>query len=167
MKKQKDFVIPFRGLSAGTHKYLFIIDKTFFDGFEYFESESGAIDVELELLKESSLLDLQFHLKGKMDLRCDRCLGDYQEIVEGNFRMVIKFGDEYAEESDEVIVLPLTENTIDLRQYIFEFVNLLLPIKRVHKEKKDCDPDMINKLQTHEEQENDPRWDALKNISLE
>lgn len=167
MKKQKDLIIPFRGLSTGKHKYLFNIDKKFFESFEYFESETGNIDVELELLKEPSLLDLHFYLKGSIDLYCDRCLGSFNEYVEGKFRIVVKFGETFTEESDEVIILPLTESTIDLKQYIFEFINLILPIKRVHKNKMDCDPDMMNKLQKHKEQKNDPRWDALKNITLE
>ena len=60
MKKQKDFIIPFKGLGTGAHEYLFEIDDTFFESFEYFESEKGKLDVKLDLIKESSLLDLQY-----------------------------------------------------------------------------------------------------------
>lgn len=166
MKKQKDFIIPFKGLSTGAHEYLFEIDDTFFDSFEYFESEKGKLDVKLDLIKESSLLDLHFHIKGNVTLSCDRCLGVFDNPVDGDFRLVIKFGDIFAEESDEVVVLPLTESNIDVKQYLFEYINLLLPIKRVHQNENDCDPNMIEKLQNHEELETDPRWDALKNIKL-
>ena len=166
MKKQKDFVIPFKGLSAGTHQYLFKIDQTFFESFEYFESEKGNLDIEVELIKESALLDFHFHVKGIVELVCDRCLGSFENQIDGKFRLIVKFGETFAEESDEVIILPLNENTIDLKQYVFEYINLLLPIKRAHQDKNDCNPDMLQKIQNHEEQKNDPRWDALKNINL-
>ena len=166
MKRQKDFIIPFKGLSAGTHRYLFEIDQSFFESFEYFESEKGNLDIEVELIKESSLLDFHFYIQGFVELVCDRCLEHFDEQIDGKFRLIVKFGETFAEESDEVIVVPLNENIIYLRQYIFEFINLSLPIKRVHHNKNDCNPDMIKKLQNHEEQKNDPRWDALKNINL-
>jgi len=166
VKRQKDFVIPFKGLSAGTHQYLFKIDQTFFESFEYFESEKGNLDIEVELIKESALLDFHFHVKGIVELVCDRCMGSFENQIDGKFRLIVKFGETFSEESDEVIILPLSENTIDLKQYVFEYINLLLPIKRAHQDKNDCNPDMLQKLQNHEEQKNDPRWDALKNINL-
>jgi uncharacterized protein len=166
VKQQKDFVIPFKGLSTGLHQYTFKIDKAFFESFEYFETETGNINVELELMKEPALLDLHFKLDGIINLVCDRCLGNFSNTINGEFRLIVKFGDAYSEESEEVVVLPNTESSIDIKQFIFEYINLLLPIKRVHVNKIDCDPTMLQKLQNHIEQSNDPRWDALKNIKL-
>ena len=166
MKRQKDFVITFKGLSTGLHQYKFKIDKAFFESFEYFETETGNIDVELELMKEPALLDLHFKLDGIINLVCDRCLGKFNNAINGRFRLIVKFGDTYSEESEEVVVLPNTESSIDIKQFIFEYINLLLPIKRVHVNKIDCDPTMLQKLQNLIEQSSDPRWDALKNIKL-
>jgi uncharacterized protein len=59
---------------------------------------------------------------------------------------------------------------LDLRQQIYEFIMLALPIKRVHpadkKGKSTCDPVMLKKLEELiiEEKENDPRWDELKKL---
>ncbi len=166
MKQEKDFVIPFKGLSLGLHEYWFEVDETFFEGFDYFETETGNVNVALEFLKESSLLNLHFKLDGRVKLVCDRCLGDLTKKIKGSFRMVVKFGEIYSEESEEVIILPNAESSIDVRQYIFEYINLLLPIKRAHKNKKDCDPSMLEKIQTHKVQINDSRWDALKDLKL-
>lgn len=166
MKKQKDFLIPFKGLSTGLHPYSFKIDKSFFESFEYFETETGNINVELALLKEPALLDLHFKLNGIVNLVCDRCLGNFSKTISGEFRLIVKFGDVYSEESAEVVVLPNTESSIDTKQFIFEYINLLLPIKRVHENTDDCDPSMLKKLQNNSEQSNDPRWDILKNIKL-
>ena len=162
----EEFIIPFKGLSVGSHPYDYKIDNQFFESFEYFESEKGNLDVHLDLVKESKLMDLHFHLKGVIEMQCDRCLGPISTPVEGNFRLVVKFGDHFEEESDEVIVLPTTESRLDVGQLIFEYINLLLPLQKVHKDAKDCDPDMIKKLETHKKAEADSRWDALKNIKL-
>lgn len=166
MKQEKDFVIQFKGLSTGLHPYSFKIDKEFFESFEYFETETGTINVDLELTKEPALLDLHFKLNGIIDLVCDRCLGNFSNTINGEFRLIVKFGDAFSEESEEVLVLPNTESAIDIKQFIFEYINLLLPIQRVHENREDCDPSMLQKLQNHNEQSNDPRWDALKNIKL-
>ena len=99
-------------------------------------------------------------------MQCDRCLGPISTPVEGNFRLVVKFGEHFEEESDEVIVLPTTESRLDVGQLIFEYINLLLPLQKAHKDIKDCDPEMIKKLEMHKKEEADSRWDALKNIKL-
>ena len=162
-----DYVIPHKGLGLGTHQYQFKIDRSFFDDFEFFENETGQIDAEVTLIKESNLLDLQFELKGHIALTCDRCLGTFDREINGSYRLLVKFGEAFAEESAEVIIIPVTENTLDLRQYFFEYINLLLPLKRVHPNESDCDPEMIKKLQKQHEQDRDPRWDALKDLKLE
>jgi uncharacterized metal-binding protein YceD (DUF177 family) len=56
---------------------------------------------------------------------------------------------------------------IDVSQYIYEMLVLNLPYKRVHARMKDCNQEVLNKLrefESHEDQESDPRWDALKKL---
>ncbi len=118
------------------------------------------------MIKESTLLDLHFKLSGDFEVMCDRCLGNYMQPINGDFRLIVKFGEDYKEESDDVVVIPQTESRIDIGQYIYEYVNLLLPIKKIHLKSEDCDPEMIEKMNTHSKQEVDPRWEALKNIKL-
>jgi uncharacterized metal-binding protein YceD (DUF177 family) len=166
MIMSEEFIIPFKGLSAGNHQFDYKIDNQFFESFEYFESERGRLDVHLDLVKESNLMDLHFHLKGVIELQCDRCLKPFSIPVEGNYRLVVKFGDHFEEESDEVIILPANESRIDVGQLIFEYINLLIPLQKVHGDIIDCDPEMIKKLEMYRKNEADSRWDALKNIKL-
>ena len=160
------FVIPFKGLDIGNHRYDFEIGKAFFEQYSYFETDRGKISLVLELDKESSLMVFRFTLNGYMIIACDRCLSDLELPVQGEFRLIVKFGDTFQEESDEVLVIPATEATIDLSQYIFEFINLLLPIKKVHAEISQCDRSVIEKLEKASKDKTDPRWDALKGIKL-
>ena len=165
-----DFNIPFKGLSAGSHLFDFEIGKQFFESFEYFEGISGKLTAQVDLLKESNLMNLTIDIKGIVDLQCDRCLDSFKQPIEGNFMLIIKFGESFEEESNEVVVLPLTKNRIDLSHYFFEYINMLLPLQKVHPDKENgesaCNPKMIDQLNQYSEQKEDPRWDALKKLKL-
>ena len=163
----QEFNIPFKGLDTGNHRFEFKIENEFFENYEFFETEKGHVDVILDLEKESALMVLHFSIKGDMLLVCDRCLTEFEFPLNGDFNLIIKFGDEFLEESEDVIVIPAQESRINISQYIFEFINLLLPIKRVHPEIDQCDQTVIEKLIKYSEKKSDPRWDALKNIKLE
>ncbi|MCB2207311.1 MAG: DUF177 domain-containing protein [Bacteroidetes bacterium] len=160
------YAIPFKGLGVGQHHFTFEIDATFFEKFDFQDIKSGSAKVLLDLTRESALMDMHFNIKGTFEVTCDRCLGNYMQPIEGEFRLIVKFGDDYEEESDEVVIIPKTESRIDLSQYIYEYVNLLLPIQRKHPNIEDCDPEMIEKINKHSKPEVDPRWEKLKNIKL-
>lgn len=161
-----EYVIPFKGLDAGSHNFEFKIGKAFFESFEYFETETGSIAVALEMIRETTLLDLHFRLKGTISLPCDRCLEIIEYPIEGEFRLIVKFGEDYHEETDEIVVIPSMEHTLNIRQYLFEYINLMLPIKRVHEDIDQCNRIIIDKLEQYSKPETDPRWDALKKINL-
>ena len=113
------------------------------------------------------MLVLYFDIKGSVNVMCDRCLDQFDQPVNGEERLIVKFGDSYYEESDEVVVIPETEYKLNVSQYIYEFINLLLPIKRVHPNDKQgvskCNPEFVNRLEGAKDDEmTDHRWDALK-----
>jgi uncharacterized metal-binding protein YceD (DUF177 family) len=162
----RDFDIPFKGLSNGSHRYAFEITDAFFESFEYFENESGRLEVIVDLLKEPTMLILHFTINGRVSLSCDRCLAIFEHPVKGDFRLIVKFGETFEEETEDVIVIPHTETRIDVGQFIFEYINLLLPLQRTHADINDCDPEVIGKLESYAKPQTDPRWDALKNIKL-
>ena len=61
---------------------------------------------------------------------------------------------------------------IVIDQYLFEFIVLSLPVKRIHPDDPDgnpaCNKEMMKKLNQYlindEQKINDPRWDDLKSI---
>ncbi len=171
VKRMIEYIIPIAGLGLGDHRYTFKIDKEFFSSFEYFDTDNGQFDLIVDLTKESNLMDFKFHFKGWVELKCDRCLEKFKLDVEDNFRLIVKYAEGYEEISDEIITVPSTESNIDLNQYIYEYINLMLPIKKVHPDDENgnftCDEDMIDRLNNYLEQKSDPRWDALKNLNLD
>jgi uncharacterized metal-binding protein YceD (DUF177 family) len=67
--------------------------------------------------------------------------------------------------------LPAEEHEIDIKQHLYEFIHLALPIKRVHPDdasgNSTCDPVMLEKLHEmsiEDEKINDSRWDDLKKL---
>ncbi len=168
VNKNSELIIPIKGLGIGNHHYDFVINDSFFENFEPLNIREGQVDLSLDLEKESSLLSLHFYFKGIVKLTCDRCLEEYDQPVDGDFRLIVKYGEEFQEISDEIIEIPFTEHRIDLSQYIYEYIQLMLPLKHVHPDdasgNSTCKPDMLEKLKELSKPATDPRWDALMKL---
>ncbi|MEI6122939.1 MAG: DUF177 domain-containing protein [Bacteroidota bacterium] len=165
------FVIEFSGLEEGIHNFDFTIDAAFFNEFEYSEIRDGKVKVSVALDKQTTMLVLNFKIKGYLICMCDRCLEDYQQKISGSECLIVKFGESKSDESDEIRIIPSTEHQIDISHDIYEFINLLIPYKRVHQEDKNgksaCNPEILKKIdELNNQKNNDPRWDELKKISL-
>lgn len=178
MQQKKEYIIQFVGLSLGEHIYDYSIDGRFFRDMEYSEIQNADIQVNVKLLKQSTMLVFQFEIKGTVKTECDRCTDEFDMPIQGNYRLIVKLGGhETGNEDDDIITLPANEYELDLSQYIYEYVILSLPIKRVHPDDAEgnstCNKEMLTKLSsflTEEEHKAsepiDPRWEALKNIIL-
>lgn len=163
------FIIPFSGLGDGVHKYEFVINKEFFDFFEYSEVKKGNIQVVVNLDKQERMMVIDFKFDGYVDILCDRCSGNFNQPVSGTQKLIVKVGNVREEESDEIITIPETDHEIDLSSFIYEYVILLLPVKRIHTDdtfgKSTCDPEVLRILEDHSRKKShDSRWDSLKNL---
>ncbi len=167
MARAKTYIIPFAGLSQGQHEFNFEAGNSFFKEREYSEVKKAAVDVLLKLNKQSTMLILHFGIKGTVNLPCDRCAEPFDLPVEGEAQLIVKFGETFAEEQ-EAITIPFSESELDIEQYLYEFINLVIPQKRVHEKIKECNKEVINKLKKLEGsgKEADTRWAKLKNIDL-
>lgn len=169
MKKLLEYKIEYLGLKTGLHKWNFKVDDLFFACFEYSEYKQGNINVDVVLDKQERMLVFDFNIKGFVNTLCDRCLEELNIDIDGNKRLVFKFGDSYIEETDEIIIIPEKKNFIDLSSFILEFITLMVPLRKVHLDdehgKSLCNPQVLEKLNHHiSEQSIDPRWDKLKDL---
>jgi uncharacterized metal-binding protein YceD (DUF177 family) len=165
------FSIPVGGIKEGHHTFEFEIGKTFFDLFEESEIREGRLSVVVRLEKTSTHIDMGFSISGEVKICCDRCLEMFSHPVSCVNRLLVKFGNEMDDSDPEIITIPRDEHELDIKQYIYEFIVLALPIKRIHPDNADgisgCDPEMLRKLKEHlveDEAGNDPRWDELKKL---
>ncbi len=175
MKQLKEYTIPFVGLKQGLHQFEYQIDNTFFEHFEYDEFNASAVNVDLEFDKKSTMLELHFKATGTVNVNCDLTNEPFDLPIEDELFLVIKFGQEYNDENEELLILPHGEYEVNIQQYIYELIVLGVPSKRVHPGVEDgtLQSDILEKLDElspkeksieKDNEETDPRWDKLKNL---
>lgn len=171
------YSIHFKGLKVGKHTFNFEVNDKFFEEFEEGEIKQGKLQVDVTLNKQSQMLDLSVSIKGSVEVVCDRCLDNLDIPIVYKGSLYVKFGEERADEGDEIIILTNDDNEINLAQYIYESICLSLPIQRYHGmkgTKTKCNKEMMEKLKSlsseeskkDETEEIDPRWSKLKDIEL-
>lgn len=162
-----NYDIKYAGLKQGHHEFEFEARELFFDTFDYSEFKEGEIKITVDLEKQSTMLVLDFVLSGWVLTTCDRCGEDMQQTVEGEFRLIIKFGDEEIEESDEILVLPHAEHKVNVSRYIYEYIVVSVPQRRVHTDDA-CNADVMSRLNNiqpeSQDEPIDPRWAALSEL---
>lgn len=172
MKGLKDFKIPFVGLKDGNHLFEYQIDHTFFEAFNFDEFTNSNVKIKLDFVKKTTLLELYFKAKGTVKVPCDITNELFDLEIKATLPLLVKFGLEFNNDNEEILILPHNAFEIDIAQYIYEMVVLAVPSKRVH-------PDVLNGTMKSEAlkkleqlrvkeikktEETDPRWDKLKDL---
>lgn len=175
MKPLKEFTIPFVGLKEGIHQFDYTIDNTFFAHFEYEEFNDVDLKVVLDFTKKATLLELHFSVTGTINVNCDVTNEPFDLPIRNELFLVVKFGEEYNDENEELLIIPFGEYEINVQQYIYELIVLGVPSKRVHPGIEDgtLKSDILEKLEElspkervekNDSEDTDPRWDKLKNL---
>lgn len=176
MKKEDKYNISFSGLSEGKHHFQFKILKDVLNSFELTDINDVDIVANIEMIKSSGYLSFDFNFKGKINLQCDRCLDYFDYDLDFSNKLYINFGEETSDLSDvdEQMVLSRKEDKIDLAKHFYDYINLQVPLKKIHPDDENgnstCNHEMIDKLEKYlsgdeqEEVKTDPRWDKLKNL---
>ena len=176
MNDLKEYLIPFAGLKIEKHQFDYQLDNTFFGHFEYDEFNDASIKVTVVLEKKSTMLELDFKHKGTVNVPCDVSGEEFDMPIKGKLKLLIKFGEEFNDENEELLILPHGEFEIDIAQYIYEMIVLSVPLRRVHPGVKDgsLKTEALSKLnelkvqevkkENKEEENIDPRWDKLKQL---
>ena len=175
----KDYKIPFTSLKDGSHDFKFEVTDSFFEAFPYSEIKKGKVHIDVTMVKHFHMLTLDVIMKGEVEEVCDRCGNDYTQAIEGERRLVAHLNSDKFEDEDDLISLPESIHALDMSKYIYEYITLLVPSRKVCGGKPEgsnqCDPEMIQKLEelkagsdSEEEQKpTDPRWDSLKNLKFD
>lgn len=172
MKDLKQFNIPFVGLKEGKHLFQYEIDNTFFELYNYNEFEKTSINVALEFVKKSTLFELEFTASGTVNVPCDVTNEYFDLEITATLPLVVKFGQEYNDENEEILILPHEVYKFSVAQFIYEMIVLGIPNKRVHPKVLDgtMETEALEQLEIKEEktvETTDPRWDKLKNLITE
>ena len=175
MKELKEYIIPFVGLKLGEHHFEYEIDNKFFQHFEYDEFNEVDVKIDLNFQKKTTLLELLFSASGSVNVNCDITNEPYNQEIEDIYKLVVKFGEEYNDDNEDILIVPHGEYEINVAQYIYELIILAVPAKRVHPGVEDgtLKSEILSKLEelspNKEKEEKtseeiDPRWNNLKKL---
>ena len=174
MVKRGSYALRISGIADGNHDFSFELDQQFFASLDQNELSNGRVEASVLLEKKPGVFSLHFNLEGEVETTCDRCLETYLAPVDTKETIFVKPGESAGEIREDVIMIHRDDHEIEVGQLMYEFIVLALPLKRVHPDDENgepsCDPEMLRKLEEHqgmekENEEIDPRWEALKKIN--
>lgn len=178
-------------MPEGTQEFAYHLDKQFFVNMESTDVHDADLDVKLTVVYKHDLYSLAFHITGTVTLICDRCLDDMLLPVDETYDIAVKYGEDY-DETDELLIIPESDQTLNVSYMIYDTVSLAIPLKHVHPAGK-CNRAMSALLRKHravsdgDDADNtadafidemeavdgdagtqaavDPRWDGLRKLS--
>ena len=179
VKNDPQFDLPIARLSLKTHQFAFELGRAFFEQFDP-KGEfiaNGNLHADVMLTKTERLITINSHITGTVRLTCDRSLDEYDQPLDIDNQLLVRYGDEPKELDDDVLQVTPDTLTLHLAQHLYDYIGLALPMKKLHprfQNEADENPDSETKLifSTRPADENpdddepgDPRWAALKNLN--
>ena len=175
MSRRREFEIAFVGLKPGVHEFSYPINDKFFEPFDEQDFRNCKANVKLSLDRKSSFMLLKFEIGGAMEVTCDRCNNNLPFELWDEFNITVKMVEEpelmnVQEEDPDVYYIGKTESHIDVASWIYEFINLSIPMQRTCKFEKMDGPscnkaamDMLKKLEPEENKtKENPIWKGLE-----
>lgn len=177
MKKDHQYDLPIFRLALGQHQFDYELGPEFFELFQPSLVSEGRLHAHVNLDKTERLLTLDFHITGTVRLTCDRSLDEFDQPLDIDEQLLVRFGDEPKELDDNVLQITPDTQTLPLAQHLYDYIGLALPMKKLHprfQNEADDNPDAPTKLifstraadeAPDEDEPADPRWAALKNLN--
>ena len=167
------FRIPVANLKAEEARYNWELESDFLKLFDdEHESEKGRFSVIMDLTRTGTVTTLDFLISGVIDTTCDRCLAPIELPINGQYEILVKFGDP-ADTTDEVIFIDPEANGLNVGQHIYDFILLSIPITRripdcEQMENRPCDMTVLAYLTEKnniDPDDTDSLWEDLRKVT--
>lgn len=167
------------GLSNKLHHFEYEFDDDFFRKYGTGVVSQGRFKAEVALNKHETFLEADFKIKGTARLTCDRSLEEFDYPIWTTRKVLFKYGEADEEISDEIVMIHRDTVALELGQYIYEFIALAVPMKKLHprfvqEENQDDDSSEGKIVYSSEKSDQpdsddnddniDPRWNILKKL---
>ena len=174
MSRRRDFQIAFVGLKPGLHVFEYEIDDSFFEAFQTPEFRKCRARVHLSLDKQNGFLRLKFELGGQLEVTCDRCNSNLPLELWDEFPITVKMVEDpqtmnNQEEDPDVYYIGRTESHLNVADWIYEFINLSLPMQKTcsfeNMDGPHCNPqarEWLNRTDSTPPPSENPIWKALE-----
>lgn len=173
--RSREFEIVFVGLKPGIHEYAYTISDRFFERFQQQDFRNCKANVRLQLDKKNGFMLLKFEIGGVLEVTCDRCNNNLPLELWDEFNITVKMVENPdimngQEDDPDVYYIDRGESHIDVADWIYEFINLSIPMqKSCGLEKMDgphCNRaalDLLKKMESEEtEKKENPIWKGLE-----
>jgi len=174
MSRRREFEIAFVGLKPGIHEYSYIIGDKFFEAFQQQDFRNCKANVKLTMDKKSSFMILKFEIGGTLEVTCDRCNNNLPLDLWDEFVITVKMVEEPElmngqEDDPDVYYISRNESHVDVANWIYEFINLSIPMQKACDFEKMDGPhcnkvalDLLKKLESEEMPKENPIWKGLE-----
>lgn len=132
MGKFTAYELPLKSLPQGTYEYEYKLGGQFFKNMESTDVRDASIDVHLTLVHRGDIYDLSFTFTGEVITQCDRCLDDLHLPIDTTYHIMVKYGNEYRDDSDDTLEIPENVKELNVAYMMYDTVSLAIPIKHVH-----------------------------------
>lgn len=171
MKQLRQFEIAFVGLKPGEHTFEYQVTDSFFENYGPQDFSDCKATVKLTLDKKSDFFLLKFEIGGSVSVICDRCGQPFSLQLWDDFTQVVKMVENPEEiegdEDPEVSYISRTESHLNVGEWIYEFINLSIPMQKIHPDvdgKSTCDPkvlEMLDQMNKQSDAQDNPIWKDL------
>jgi uncharacterized metal-binding protein YceD (DUF177 family) len=160
MSHRREYEIAFVGLKPGEHYFTYEINDKFFEDFQQQDFSNCKAIVKLTLDKKFGFMLSKFDVDGQVELICDRCGNNLRLQLWDEFKLVVKMVDNpdvmnEQEEDPDVYYISKGESHLHVADWIYEFINLSIPMQRMCKEDEiggpQCNIEVLEKLKKMEE----------------
>jgi uncharacterized metal-binding protein YceD (DUF177 family) len=174
MSHRRTYDIAFVGLRPGIHEYEYQIDDKFFVEYQEQDFKNCKAQVKLTLDKKTGFLILKFEIGGTLEIGCDRCGNALPLNLWDEFTIVVKMVEDpeemnNQEEDPDVYYISRTESFLHIADWIYEFINLSIPMQRMCSEEEmggpHCNKEvlaMLKKMDITNSQPENPLWKGLE-----
>ena len=184
LKELKQYTIDIFGLADKKHEFEFSVTNELFEYYSNDTVSDTKCEVFLTLKKSERHIECNFKIEGITTLLSDRTLLPFKENITVDEYLIFKYSDEDEESTDELIVIKWKTQQLNIGQYIYDYISLSLPVKRLHPSEREDDTDDddeegstllyttlddndSSETESNEDQITDPRWNTLKNFKKE
>ncbi|MBS1916006.1 MAG: DUF177 domain-containing protein [Bacteroidetes bacterium] len=174
MSSRREFEIAFVGLKPGVHEFTYKITDKFFEAYQQQDFKNCEATINLSLDKKNGFMMLKFEVNGKIEITCDRCGNMLPLELWDEFNILVKLVEEpeimnQQEDDPDVYYISKGESHLHVADWIYEFINLSIPLQRMCKEEEIGGPycnkevlEMLKKLNAGEKENQNPVWKGLE-----
>ncbi|HMP94138.1 MAG TPA: DUF177 domain-containing protein [Phnomibacter sp.] len=173
MSGRREYDIAFVGLKPGLHHFEYQIRDKFFAEYDQQDFTNVQATIKVELEKKTGFILLKFDVGGSLQVNCDRCGNQLPLQLWDEFKIVVKLVDNPDEMNDQeedpdVYYISRTESHLHLADWIYEFINLSIPMTRMCTEAEMggpyCNKEVLEKLKSMQPEAHNAKtiWQGLE-----